>query len=518
MAGWTLKRLRVVALTVGLVVVVAGCGGGGGGAAADDTGRPISGPTTPPTSAGQISGVTWLQASVIAERDIFSASAQPTLTASLAMQAKGVADWFRYTHDPSLSDVSYTFRAADDGIDFSVRFLAFPERARGSYSDTLSVTVCYDEVCSREAPGSPYKLPLRLDVGYLAQAEEGVTPLAPALTTALSHDVLGVGYSAALDAVITVSARPEPLLRVHELRSGLTRSYPLLTAPSSLSAGADGLQAAVGHDAAVSLVDLRAGAESPVKRIDVPMPVGSVVLAGTRIVAIGAQVFNGNSIYWVDTVTAAATKAGFAAIYGLAGVVLHPAGDRIYLADRGVSPDDVSRMYLGGDPGAAQIHDTRNHGEYPFCGRLAISPDGRRVYTGCGVVLGTAALLGDDMVYAGRMALTPVDPVTLRPYFSVALSVAPDNTSVTLLEENQHSCDPRTERLTECPTRVAVYDTTTLERRSLRGLAPFERGGDRLQQWGRHLMHRADGSRIVIAEVRTRNEATPTWLLHRLDP
>lgn len=503
MTGSTWQRLRAVSLAFGVLAVAAGCGGGGG-----DSG-----------AAGNTDGtVAWVQSSVRAERDVFATSAQAAVTASLAMQAPGVTYWFHYQYDKSLANVDYSFRTADDGIDFNISFSVFPERAPGSYTDTLSVTVCYDEACTREVQGSPFTLPLRLDVGYFALAEEGVTQLVAEQTTVLNHDVLGAAYSAALDAVITVSARPEPLLRVHDLRDGLTRSYPLLTAPTSLSVGADGLQAAVGHDAAVSLVDLRAGAESPVRRIDVPMPVGSVVLAGTRIVAIGAEAFNWNSIYWVDTVTGAAARAGFANIYGLGDVVLHPVGDRIYLADRGVSPDDVSRMDLEGDPATAQIHDTRYHGDYPFCSRVAISPDGQRLYTGCGVVLSTASLLDDDMVYAGQMALSPVDPVTFQKYVSSGLSVAPDNTSVALLEENWYTCDPRIERLNDCYTRVASYDVTTLARRSLRGLAPYERGGDRLKQWGRRMMHRADGSPIVIAEVRTRNEATPTWLLHRLNP
>jgi hypothetical protein len=96
--------------------------------------------------------------------------------------------------------------------------------------------------------------------------------------------------------------------------------------------------------------------------------------------------------------------------------------------------------------------------------------------------------------------------------------VAPDNSNVVLLEENVFTCSPRSDQLDACHTRIASYDTTTLARRSLRGLATYERGADRLKQWGRRVMHRSDGSLIVIAEVRTRDEATPTWLLHRLNP
>jgi hypothetical protein len=459
-----------------------------------------------------------------AERDVFSTSSQAALTASLTMQAAGVSYWFQYNYDKNLATVGYSPRTADNGIDFNISFLVFPARAAGTYTDTLNVTVCYDEACTRKVSGSPFTFPIRLDVAYFARPEEGVKPWAPTQTTVLAHDVLGAAYSAALDAVITVSARPEPLLRIHDLRTGLTRSQPLQTAPTSLSVGVDGLQAAVGHDAAVSLVDLHPDAAAPIRRIAVPMSVGSVVLTGKRVVAIGAEAFGQNSVYWVDTVTGVATKAGpvgptnTVSIAGLVDVVLHPAGDRIYMANRGISPDDVIRMDLGDDPVAAEIHDSRYHGDYPFCSRVAISPDGRRLYTGCGVVLSTASLLGDDMFYAGRMALSPQDPSNFGQYVSAAVDVAPDNASVALLEENRFTCAPRGDRLSDCHTRIAVYDVTTLERRSLHALAPFERGGDRLKQWGRSLMHRADGSLLVIAEVRTLGEATPTWLLHRLNP
>lgn len=516
MACSSWRRWRAAALVAGVLAGVAACGGGGSGGGSD---APVAGKPAPaPGPAGQIAGVTWLQPKILAERDVFATTVQPTVTASLSMQAPAVPYWFSYRHDPSLSNVAYTFRSADEGIDFSISFVVYPERAPGSYTDTLSVTVCYDEACTRPVPGSPFKLPLRLDVGYLAQAEGGVPPWAPAQTQVLNHDVVDAAYSAALDSVVTIATQPAPALRVHDLRSGMVRVLALATAPTALSLSADGLQAAVGHDAAVSLVDLREAAASPIKRMDVPMPVGSVVLAGSRVVAIGAQANGWNGIYWVDTVTGVASKAGAAQIYGVGDAVLHPAGDRVYVADRGLSPDDVSRMDLGDDPAAAQIHDTRYHGDYPFCSRLAVSPDGQRLYTGCGVALRTASLLADDMVYAGQMALSPRDPVSSGDYIATALSVSPDNASVALLEENRYTCNPRIERLSECYTRVAVYDAGTLARRSLHGLAPHVRGNDRLQQWGRHAMQRGDGSLLIVAEVRTKGEAIPTWLLHRSSP
>lgn len=507
------RPVHAAVMTAWALAVVAGCGGGGSAADGSSNRNGATDGSQNPT--GDITAVAWDRPSVRMERDVFSTTLPPTVTAALTMQASGVSYWFSYNYDDTLIRVGYNFRTLDEGINFTIDFLVDPPRDPGIYTDTLSVRVCHDQACAREVPGSPFTLPIQLDVGYRATAESGVTPLVPARTSVLNHDVLDAAYSAALDAVVTVSAQPEPALRVHDLQRGVARSIALLTPPTSLALGADGLQAVVGHDGAVSMVDLRQDAASPVRRYGLPMNVGAVVLAGERAVAVGGQPFAQNDIHWIDTSTGVSTQAVQATVSGIPDLIRHPAGDRIYMANRGVSPDDVLRMDVVGDPATATLHDTRYHGEYRFCGRLAPSPDGRRLYTGCGVVLDTDAVLANDMTYAGQMALSP--PGGAGSYVAAALSAAPDGASVALLEEDSFSCEPRVDRLNDCHTRFATYDASTLARRSLFGLAPFERGSDRLQQWGRRVLHRADGRVIVIAQVRTLDEATPTWLMHHLD-
>jgi hypothetical protein len=522
------RRLRVAFLAVGSAALAAACGGGGGGGStaapggeAPVAGAPVPPPPPPPpppaTPVGQIGNVAWVQNAIRLERDVFVTAVAPTLTASLSIQAPGTAYWFRYSHNSTVARVSYTFRTVDDGIDFSINFHTPVPLPPGSYTDTLSVTLCRDEACTQVVPGSPFTLPLQMDVGFLARGEAGIAPLVPAQTTVLNHDVVAAAYSRALDAMVTVSARPEPALRIHDLRQGTVRRLALLTAPTSLSLGADGLSAAVGHDAAVALVNLREGATDPVRRIAVPLPVGAVALAGSRVVAIETRA-GLNSAYWVDTASgsAAVLGNGFLSLYGVVEPIVHPSGERLYVADRDLYPDDVRRMDLNVEPSAVRILDSRYHGEYTFCGRLVISGDGRRLYTACGVVLSSASTVADDMLYAGRMALSPRDPAGVGDFVGTALSLTPDEASLALLEENRYTCDPRIDQLYRCYTRLAVYDTTTLARRSFFGLQPYVRGNDRLQQWGRRLMHRSDGSLLLVTEVRTKDEATPTWLLHRV--
>lgn len=486
-----------------LAAALAACGGGGGG----------SDPAPP-----QVSNVSWLQNSVVFERDVFDTGAQPPVTASLSIRAPGVRYWYAYTYNQNLYALGISFRTQDDGLDFSVQPFGSQARAAGVYNDSLTVRLCYDQACTREVQGSPFSLPIQLRVGYFAAPETGVPLLAPKQTTLLNHDVVAAAYSHALDAVVMVSARPDPVLLVHDLRSGATRRVALLSAPTSLSLGADGLQAAVGHDAAVSLVDLRAGASNPVQRMAVPLPVGAVLLAGTRVVAMGAQVFNSNEVYWLDTSTGLASRAGNFLFPGVGEPVLHPDGDRLYSADSSRYPDDVWRLDLNVGAAVAQVVDSRYHGQYPFCSRLALSPDGRRLYTGCGVVLSVSPLVANDMLYAGQLALSTPAPSSTQRFRATSLAVAPNNAQLALLEEDGYACDARLPFLSDCHTHLAVYDTTTLARLSLRGMPVLERGADRIRQWGRRVMVRADGSLLLLAEARTQGEATPTWLLHRVAP
>ncbi|WP_271007539.1 YncE family protein [Paucibacter sp. B51] len=508
-----IQRWRSTGAALCISGAVLGCGGGGGSGGGGSSSGTVE-------ATAKISAVAWSASALNVERDVFATESSLPSKVALSLRNTGGSYWYKYSYDKAFADVSHSHRTADEGLDFSVGFPLFPAPAVGSYSDTLSVLLCYDANCNREVPGGPFNLPMRLDVGYFAVAEADVEPLQPAQTTVLTHDVLGAAYSAALDAVVTVSARPTATLRLHDLRSGQVRTVPLAVPPTSLSLSADGLRAAVGHDAAVTLLDLRAESPEPARRFDVPLAVGSLVLAGDRVVAMGSVSNNSNPIYWLDTKTGLASRfdaalGGFG-IYGTAASALHPSGDRLYMADLGVSPDDVWRMDLSGDAGTGKARNSRYHGEHRFCGRLAVAPNGLRIYTACGTVLSSSPNWTDDLVYAGSMKLSATDTWGNSDYRAAALNVAPDNASIALLEEHWQNCRPLTGHLSKCYTRLAVYDATTLERRSLKGLAPYVRNRDRLQQWGRHLMHRSDGSLLLLAEVRTQNEATPTWLLHRV--
>jgi hypothetical protein len=511
-------RAAVCAGLLGLLV--AACGGGGGGGGGDPVAAPPTSVAPPAPPTGGVSNVRWLGASPLrVERDVFDTGVQVSVTASLALDAPNLAYWFSISHDPEFANVGYTFRSADDGLDIRLDIRTPADLAPGTYTDTLSVRLCEDEACTRPVAGSPFRLPVRLDLGYRALPEDGVQPLETSASELLAHDVRAAAYSAALDAVVLASATPAPALRVHRLATGTVDVIPLLTAPTALALSPDGRRAALGHDAAVSLVALDADPASAVRRIAVPAPVNAVALtAGGRIVATAGAAHSWNQVYWIETADGSVVRVGpeFGQLYGVSALRLHPSGDRVYAADTGISPDDVHRMDLGAAPAVAAFRDSSYHGTYPFCGLVQPSISGARLYTACGVVLSSAADPAADMLYAGRLALSSPPSIFGGPFRAVSMSVAPDDARLALIEQDVSNCDARISQLSQCHTRVAEYDTTTLARTTLRAMPVFARGDDRLRQWARWVGHRADGSLLVLAELRTKNEPAPAWVLHRV--
>jgi hypothetical protein len=69
-------------------------------------------------------------------------------------------------------------------------------------------------------------------------------------------------------------------------------------------------------------------------------------------------------------------------------IVLHPSAPAAFVAEADNSVS-LTRCVLGPDAGIAcsEYSPINGYGQYGYCGRLWLSPDGKRLYTGCGVVL-----------------------------------------------------------------------------------------------------------------------------------
>lgn len=492
------RRLLVVPPMLWLI----GCGGGGdggGGATTTDIGARLSATT------------------LVVERDLQQRNATAPLKVSLLVDRPPAGPYyFRYRHtNRAIAYTGDTLRAGDAGIDFEIGLSAPGVLPLGSYDDSFTVDVCSDQVCAQPVRGSPFTVAVRLVVGYFAPAEVGVAPLVVASSVTLPHDLVDASYSAALDAIVTVSTRPAAALNLHYLSSGLTRSVPLATLPTAVTLAPGGLRAAVGHDAAISVVDLlptdSAGAMQ-VTRYAVSLPVGELVFDGFgRVHAFGNEVFNRNPIHTLDVATGIDTRSSANSVMGVAHAVLHPSGERLYFADRNVSPDDIFSIRLPGGLPAPMV-DSPYHGEYAICGRVWVSADGARLYTACGSSFLSSQASETDMRYAGTMALSGAS----RDYAAVSLSDNASRNAVVLLEQSRLDCDPRLDRMIDCFTRLSTFSASTLEMSSRFSLPPITVGGDRFAQTGRYVFHRSNGLAVMLSELRNAPDPTTSVRLSRL--
>lgn len=487
-------RGRMAALVASLAAL-SGCGGSGGGGGGDG-GAAAAG-------AGAIDvGVRLSATELVRERDVYERRDNPQLNLTLRvdrMPAGGL--WYAASHTNVSGAITFVGASPlNDGVDFQILLSSPGTQPRGEYIEEVSIALCTDQVCAQPVVGSPFKVRVRLSVGFYAVAEPGLPSLAVSSARTLPHDVVDAAYSAELDALIVVSRDPGPALHVHDLAGG-SRSVALATVPSALSLAPGGLRAAVGHDAAVSVVDLTT---LSVRRIPVNQPVGRLVFDGQgRIWAFGAAAFNWNPLIEVDAASGASVEHArvFAGNYGNGVPTLHPDGDRLHFATRGLSPSDVHVMRFGGPGGAPQFADSPYHGDYEVCDRVWIAGNGLRLLTACGVTFTSSADPALDMRYAGTMALSPRGS-DFDLYRAVWIDAPANGDDVLLLEQPLLACRPDATNPMSCFTRIAAYDATTLVLRHRQSLPPVKVGPHSYAQLGRMLFTRRNGERLLLSEMR----------------
>jgi hypothetical protein len=148
------------------------------------------------------------------------------------------------------------------------------------------------------------------------------------------------------------------------------------------------------------------------------------------------------------------------------------------------------------------LQDSPYHGDYPMCGGVWSSVDGKRLYTACGNTFTSSADASLDLRYAGALALTPAAGVS-GSHRALALSENPTGSRLVLLEQPFDACNPARDGLIACFTTVSTYDTANLALTDRRALAPITVGGDRFAQMGRYLFHRNNGSAVLLSELRS---------------
>jgi len=225
--------------------------------------------------------------------------------------------------------------------------------------------------------------------GTLGIALSLIAATAFAQTTALPFKPVAFDYSKKLDRLILVSANPNRL-HIYDPATSQTVSVALAQPPLSLSIGPDGVHAAVGHDALISSVDLEKGVVQ--KQLNVSAVVSNLVLASSWIYTIGGY----SSSYSVNIQTGEASRDN--AAFMMSSGKLNTAVNAIYGPRDGTSPNDVEKWNISTGPMTAET-DSPYHGDYCIYGPVWFSPDGNRIYTGCGTIFRASADPKLDMYY-----------------------------------------------------------------------------------------------------------------------
>ena len=240
--------------------------------------------------------------------------------------------------------------------------------------------------------------------------------------------------------------------------SAAEQRLPLVKAPVAVSLSPDGLSAAVGHDALVTHVALgTVGQASPTtKLLNVSSDVFDLVLDGQGTVHVFPATDQWVSVHSV--VVATNTETLQYGPYARSHARLHPSGGNIYVANNGLSPDDIENYQITG-PTVARLGDSPYHGNYPMCGNLWFDEDGIRIYTACGRSFQASAAREQDMRYAGTLSLTSD---TSFGYRIVSLSAKSSTKEIALIEQPWYECQDFAQTPAACISHLSLYESDFL--------------------------------------------------------
>lgn len=205
----------------------------------------------------------------------------------------------------------------------------------------------------------------------------------------VSYSVLATGYSKALDRLVTISTSPAALHIVNPATLD-EQMVSLVLKPLSVSVRPDGLQAAVGHDGWISIVDLQTAAV--VKIIPIITDVAHILLAANGYAyAFPAREWSDIYSVLVSTGTVTATSA----IYDGRIPFLLPNTNYVYLTSSGwTSKKTIASGIIASATGSAPSS----------CGHYWSTEAGDRLITACATLYRSSSITTEDGEYSGTLS------------------------------------------------------------------------------------------------------------------
>lgn len=475
-----LEKLRNVAALAAATAWLAGCGGGGGS----------SPPPPPPPPPAQSVVVTLSTTSVSVTGTPAGGSQAAHVDIAVTGATGNLYVGARASH--RAVDILHMSGQYLDNLHLEVDFQEAGTLPDGDYSDTVLFDVCKDAACDQPVAGSPFTLRTRLTVTGSAATAVPATGARP--QAFLTHDVVDAAMSKPLNAIVMASAQPSNAIYVYDVASRTEKSIALDKAPSSIALSPDGLKVAVGHDAMISYLDLSLMATSTptVHEVAVPTDVWDLVLDANDFVQAFPAADQWVDVYTIDMATGT-TQPIAAQIFEKTRGRLHPAGDRMYVLDTRLSPENINRYSItNGTP--AHAGQAPYWGDWSMCGNLWFTGSGDRIYTACGNTFTSNADLAQDMIYAGRIPVTEVGT-----YYPNIVWLDDSRTASEAAYLDAGHCGGSGG--TDCGTLLRVSENVHDAQRGTWWLPPVFAGGDYRMQHGMFIFHAADDSLEMIGRL-----------------
>lgn len=508
MAGsWRLQRVWQTVMATLLLTVLSACGGGGGGSSDEaDASRDAS---------AMIASARLITPSIEVELDSETPRNEvPEVVVELAADFVGAGAYYYWTTNTEVAfgKESVFPRPSDAGMRVYLPLKYAQDLGRGIFRDTLTINLCSRSDCN--SAERVFTVPLTVTVGFFATPEKGLATLPTTSGEVLAHDHIASAYSPGIDALVTAASRPTPAVHVRNPSSGESRSIALAYAPTSLELAPDGLRAIVGHDGAISVVDLssqKLSSTDSVRLHLVPMKVGSAALDGQRAFVFSAASIGNQPYHVVDLDTGARTavNADYSSITGLQ-VLLHPSGRRLYATDAyQLRKIDLTAAV----PGAMLLPDVA-FGRSP-CGRIWLSGDGSRLFSGCGAMAHSSDDPALDGSYAGTVTISSSgDFGHLRQLVSLSEHAASHR--LLTLELAPDACDDLTYTALQCHGRLSSHDSQTFVISNTWALPVVDTAAGRFRQKPHLVFQRPNGEAYVLSSLHLAPEPTASLWLARI--
>lgn len=286
-----------------------------------------------------------------------------------------------------------------------------------------------------------------------------------------------IQFSPALQCIILLSQNPNQL-HIYDPVANSDRVVNLSAIPLGVSVAPDGVHAAVAHNNLISYLDLQAGAV--IRTYSTSENESNIVLSSSYAYLLPS--YNGDVVS-VNLSNGQQTTEQY--VYNSGGR-LDPAGDAIYATEDGLSPNSIYKFDVSAGAitsvfptGTVPVWDW---GVYSICGPLWFSPDGARIYDGCGTVFDSSPNSTSGSYYVGSLAgMSHVQ----------SLDTSASTNRVAAIPSATGSFGS-----TEPDDYVSLYDPDYLQPLGQFYFTKFTVNGQTYDAHGRSIFFNADGSKL----------------------